>query len=453
MPDPAMVEHAAASLAVRIPDYHRFREYYDGDQPLAFASDSFRSAFGSLFRAFAYNRCATTVDAIADRLQVSGWESGDNAALAETCDALWTRNQGDALQGTVHVEALRCGDSYVIVWPDADGIARMNAQRADLCSVVIDPETEVTQIAIKIWRVETGEDKGRWRLTVYEPDLITRWITTGKPDQRPRKLAGFVPYADEQGPAETPNPLGIVPVIHFANNALFPCDDGQSELRDVTPLQDGLNKSIADMMVAGEFLAYPQRWAVGIEPQVDPATGQEVETFRPGLDRLFMVADAQARFGEFSAIDMTQFTVMHDAWDAKISRVSRVPVHWLGMTGNFPSGESLKTAEAPFVSKIRDRQIGYGMRWSQVMRMALAFEGVGPEASDGVMPIWKPAEPRSDREYWELAQLKRAAGVPDRQIWIEAGYTEEQVMEFEQAASERREAAAASFGVAFNRGV
>lgn len=42
-------------------------------------------------------------------------------------------------------------------------------------------------------------------------------------------------------------------------------DNGRSEIRDLVPLVDALNKLLADMLVASEFLARPRRWATGIE--------------------------------------------------------------------------------------------------------------------------------------------------------------------------------------------
>lgn len=453
MADVGQVNFALERLAHRRHKYHVYHEYYEGDQPMGLASDAFRSAFGGLLRQVTYNRCAPVVDAISDRLQITGWtsERGDGPT-ADMADMLWRNARGDWLQGLLHVEALRSGDAYLIVWPDpVSGLPKWTVNRADLCSVVTDEETGATTCGTKLWRVRHGADAGRWRLTVYEPDVVTRWITKGKQDDQPVDWAKFVAY-EADGAPEGANPFGIVPLIHFANNAQFPGDFGMSELRDVLPLQDALNKSMADHLVASEFVAYPQRWAVGIEPQVDPQTGLELETFRPGVDRMFLVADAQAKFGEFSAADMTQFLEVTDAWDMRISRVSRVPVHWLGMATEFPSGEALKTAESPFVAKLRDRQIAFTDAWARSMALALRIAGVAGEQADAIAPEWMSAETRSEREAWDLALMKKATGVPNAQLWAENGYTEEQVVQFEEAAQVAQDQQAFRLGAAFNAG-
>jgi hypothetical protein len=74
-----------------------------------------------------------------------------------------------------------------------------------------------------------------------------------------------VPAFRQDGPAfghVVPNPYGVVPVFHFANNADLGMT-GRSELEAAMPVQDGLNKSVLDMLVAMEFSAYRQRWAAG----------------------------------------------------------------------------------------------------------------------------------------------------------------------------------------------
>ena len=64
-------QSALASLHVRAPDYALYRAYYDGQHRLAFATDKFRDAFGTILRSFADNLCPTVVDAVADRLEVT----------------------------------------------------------------------------------------------------------------------------------------------------------------------------------------------------------------------------------------------------------------------------------------------------------------------------------------------------------------------------------------------
>jgi hypothetical protein len=262
-------------------------------------------------------------------------------------------------------------------------------------------------------------------------------------------MKGFVQFDDGDG-AEIDNPYGAVPVFHFGNSA----DTGQcgtSELVDVIPLQDGLNKSIADMLIAGEYVAFPQRWVTGIAPTTNPFTNEEEEQFKASVDRVWAVMEDTAKFGEFSAANMSQYTESQDAWDLKISRVSQVPVHWLSMSGDFPSGESLKTAEGPFVGKGEGKQVSLGSDLSTALSFALTVEGTATDQM--VTPIWNPFESRSKIEALQQAAMKKSLGIPDNQVWKELGYSDPEIAEFTAAAEAKRMQQLEQFSQAFDRGM
>lgn len=426
---------ALRTLAGRQHDYATYEAYYAGRQRLTFASDSFRQAFAGQLRQLVYNRCGAVVDALADRLRIEGWQANDSDQVEPVEQAaleVWRRSRLDLRHVDAHVEAMRSGDAYLIVWPDMDGAPRIAVNAGHLVTTVRDDEDpERIVLAVKAWQVTRGPLAGRWRVTTYAPDAIRRWITTSAQDAMPEKSAKLEPYEDE-APAEVGNPWGVTPVFGL-HNASGLGAAGVSELRDLIPLQDGLNKSIADMLVAMEYVAYPQRWATGVEVPLDPETGRPMKPFRPGVDRVWVVGDENATLGEFPPADMGGFLSVQQDWDVKISRVSRVPVHWLGMSGGFPSGESLKTAEAPFVSKVLDRQAEFGAVWGDAMALALRIAGFSEAEAGQIAPVWVTAETRSESEFWRVAQQKQAAGVPSAQIWREAGYTPGQVEEFAAA--------------------
>ena len=59
---------------------------------------------------------------------------------------------------------------------------------------------------------------------------------------------------------EIANPLGAVPVVNLRNTDRILGDYGCSEIDDLKPLVDALNKSLADMMVTSEYVGRPRRW-------------------------------------------------------------------------------------------------------------------------------------------------------------------------------------------------
>lgn len=454
---PDDLAYAFNKLATKQAHYKLTDDYFFGRQRLAFATNSFRAAFGHLFHTFAYNRCASVVDAIADRLTISGWETdgkqdGEATPVETAAAAIWRRNKMQRRQGEVHAESLRSGNGYVIVWPDEEtGLARITPNAGNLIEAVYDDEYgESIAFAVKTWRVERGINAGRWRATVYEPDAIRRSITLGKSKTMPAKANQLVPYTDDDNPV-TENEYGRVPVFHFVNNAATGCD-GRSELDDVIPLQDGLNKSLMDMLVAGEFLGFPQRYVAGIDIEFDPATGKAIPPFDIGVDRLIAVTNEVAKFGQFDAADVTQFLSAQDGWDAKIARVSHVPIHWLNQVGVAPSGEALKTAESPFVAKGEDRQGGFGGTWAEVMAFGLEIDGTAATDAAGIQPIWKPVGTRSEMDLLQAGAIKASLNVPDEQIWAEIGYTPYEIAKFKTLKATAIAQQQAQFTAGFNRG-
>lgn len=413
-------------LAMRRAVYLTYANYYDGKHNLTFASEKFWNAFGSMFRAFADNLCPTVVEACTDRLNLVGFDPDDAQRGASDAWQIWRDNRMDQRASEVHSEALISGDAYVIVWPGEDNKPVFYPNCAQVVNVKFENNTPgKIAFAVKEW---TEKDK-KSRINVYYPDRIEKYISKNaiSDGTTPTRTDAYDERDDDEGGSVIPNPYDQVPVFHFANNARVG-HLGKSELKDMKPLQDALNKAVCDMLVGMEFVAWPQRYMTGVEITKDPQTGKPINPFKPGADRIWAVPDKEAKFGEFSQTHLDQFIAVQESFRLEIARVSRTPLHYLmPTTGQFPSGESLKTAEAPFVAKVKRRQVAFGNVWEDVMRFALKIES---KEAGMLSAQWQNAEPRSDAEMIQNAQIKSTLGVPTNQILRELGYTEEQIANF-----------------------
>ena len=384
--------------------YTKSERYYNGDHDLAFATQKFENAFGTLFREFALNLCPVICDAVRDKLRVTGFgvdaiadKVRDVSAGSRHSDTrrIWHTNRMDTRAGEVHKEALKNGDAYIIVWPNARGEAVFYPNRAANISVVYDEDSPgLVRRAAKHWL----DANKHVRLNLFYPDRIEKCISRGKSE-------GAMPDAKDftlMGQA-LPNPYGIVPVFHFANNS----DIGQlgrSELEAAIPVQDGLNKSVLDMLVAMEFAAYRQRWAAGIEVEYDK-DGKTVAPFKAGIDHLWIANDPGARFGDFEAAQLEQFLKVKDSFRVDIASVTGTPLHYfLQQAGEFASGESLRRSETRFLAKVRDRQEAFGQVWADVMAFALKIEGF-PDAR--LETEWEDPSPMTEKERLEIRLLEK----------------------------------------------
>lgn len=450
------LEQAIERLRVQAGRYRRARRYYAGLHDLSFATEKFANMFGELFREFALNLCPAVVDSTRDKLKIKGFGieelgTADRGArnfeeVQRAAGRIWRSNKMALRAGEVHKEALRCGDAYVVVWFGADGEVQIVPNSADTMTVHYDDETPGRIAwAAKHWRTS---DK-RTRLNLYFPDRIEKYVSKDKGEGVLPDAKGFVPVAgprskvqdrgqrrgssvgesgDDGGagavsvPQTAPvveNPFGVVPVFHFANNADLG-EFGRSELEAAMPVQDGLNKSVLDMLVAMEVSAFRQRWVAGIEIKINEATGEEIAPFRSGVDKLWAATSPETRFGDFAATDLEQFLKVKDGFRIDIASVTGTPLYYLmPHTRAVPSGESLRKAETRFIAKVRDRQAQFGSTWADAMSFALKIAG-HPNVS--LVTQWEDPAPISERETLENLRLKKELGLSPEQALKEAGY-------------------------------
>ncbi|CAN5530227.1 hypothetical protein BH18ACI3_BH18ACI3_07110 [soil metagenome] len=431
------IEKAIENLRLNGGRYAKSERYYRGEHDLAFATEKFQNTFGSLFREFAMNLCPAICDAVKDKLRITEFriEAG-NGDITSATRTVWQSNRMGTRAGEIHKEALKNGDAYAIVWPNTDGRVTIYPNKAANITAVFDEESPGKILwAAKYWRTP---DK-RTRLNLFYPDRIERYISLRESEIVLPEAREFMPVGPQaplpashreellagslrsggDAPHIIQNPFGIVPVFHFANNSDIGTP-GQSELEAAIPVQDGLNKSVLDMLVAMEFSAYRQRWAAGIEIEYDNE-GKALAPFTAGIDHLWIAQNPNANFGDFEAANLDQFLKVKDSFRIDMASVTGTPLHYLmpHMKG-FPSGESLKKAETRFIAKVRDRQESFGQTWADLMSFALMLDGKGKGIR--LLTAWEDPAPMSDREALENIVLKKEIGISVEQALLEAGY-------------------------------
>lgn len=368
--------------------------YYRGEQALAFLSPEARTALGQRFGRMASNLPRLAVTSLAERLRVNGFDGDGSERLWRA----WLRNDLDQESGVAHREALALGRSHVIIWGDGKGKARVSVESARQVAVQVDPGSRETVAAVKRWETLTPAGVPDQTFAVlYEPDKITKY--TGKSSSATTFSVSEV----------IDNPLGVVPVVTLRNSDRL-LDAGVSEMADLVPLCDGLNKVVADMLVGSEFYARPRRWATGLELEEDDE-GNAVNPIGEG-DRLMVNEAPEGKFGSLPGADLASYEAAVRVLTSQIMAVSALPAHYVGSLTNQPaSADALRASEASLTARAEARQAMFGRAWEQVGRLILAVENETDPDDHQIRVRWADPATRSVAQEADAAVKLHAEGI------------------------------------------
>lgn len=439
-----------AALRKRQPDLIRRDNYYAGEHPLAFASERFRGEFGGLFDGWSDNWCDLVVDSVEERLNVTGFRfGGEDTGADKDAWRFWQANNLDLDAQLGHTEALVCSEASVLVWP-GDELPEITVEHPTQVIVATMPgRRRQRTAALKAWR-----DDRTVLATLYLPDAVYKYealVGSSAGDGLPVRPR-WQPREITAEPWPLTNPLDAVPVVPLENRPRL-IRPPSSEIDRVMPLQDAVNKLVADMLVASEFGAFRQRWASGIEIPVDPDTGQEVEPFRAAVDRIWLAEAPDARFGEFSQTDLGIYVRAIEMIVQHVASQTRTPPHYFALTGQFPSGESIKSAETGLVAKVRRRMTAFSEAWETVMRYAFLLSDDAAARSRAEIveaeTLWSDPESRSEGEHVDAVLKMSAAGVPTEALWELLNFSPPQIERYKALRAAEQLLGAQAQAVAF----
>lgn len=398
-----------------------YEAYYNGQHPLQFQTVKYQEAFGNLFGAFADNWCQIVVDSAVERLRVVGFEI--NGEPNEDAWEIWQRNSLDVESVVAHTEAGKSGQAYLLVDPN-DGEPRITIEHASQMVVATDPGDRRRRLAaLKRW---LGDD-GFQYLTLYLPEIVYRFEAEDIPG---RVELDWVPRTDVD--PEVSNPLGVVPVIPLESKPGL-LGAPHSDLEPAVPLQNAVNKLCTDMVIASEYAAFPQRVITGVSVPKDPETNEPIFTgaerkkqLEAALSRAWFIGPPDARATSLPAADLSNFVVAINLFIQHLAAQTKTPPHYLlGQVVN-ASGDALSVAEAGLVSKCRTKILFFSDAWEEAI--ALAMTAAGKETDHSVCEtMWANPERVALGQLVDAAVKKQTLGVPDQVIWLELGYTPEQI--------------------------
>lgn len=425
------------AIEAKTPLQTRLLNYYDGIQDVAYP----RSQIADLFRGqawdFSQNWCAVVADAALDRLNLRDFEHEDEGIQARIQE-LWESNELSLVSDDVHELAVVVGEAYLLVWPDENGEPEAYVNDPRMCHVEYDPEHPRRMLwAAKRWR----DDDDHLRMTLYYPDRLEYYVSRrasteqrhgvgGRTDVSTGDIAGpksMVP-AD---PPDAPNPYGQVPVFHFRTHRRCL----KSDLEDVLPLQDIVNKLLTDMMTAAEYGAFPMRYII-CSMDIDPT---QMVVKPNGIWHLAPGEGETASVGQFNATDLNNYLAALESVTGTIGVISRTPKHYFYKdAGTSLSGEALIALEAPLNKRVARHVGALSTTWKQAMAFMLKIAGVPADSLVMLHPNYDEPATVQPRTSAEITSLRVTAGVPLLAALRLEGLDDAEVAMIEAALEEER---------------
>ncbi|WP_438470775.1 phage portal protein [Streptomyces asiaticus] len=366
--------------------------------------------------------------------------------------AHWQRSRMDARQAAVYRGALKFGHSFVVTERGKKGVTSKGLSALKTAALYEDPANDETPYAaITIVRAPKGEAPGKARMwdAKYEYEVTYR----SKSDADSVRVSSKKRL---HGASECP-------VTRFAASVDL---EGRTigVIEPMIAVQDRINQTIFDLLVAQTYTSHEVRYATGMAPPMqmelldengnvttDPALAVDS---RPKLDangnpipaqinhnarRFLFAEDPDVKFGSLPAgpigslIDSIDMSIRH------LAAISQTPPHHLlGQIANL-SAEALLAAETALSRKITEFQSIFGEAWERVFRLAAELEGNTSSAEDFHGEVqWRDMESRSLAQAADaLGKLADQLGIPKRGLWKRVpGVTQTEYEDWEQLAEE-----------------
>ncbi len=411
---PTDLQIAVNALTAKKGRYDLLFSYRDGAQPLVYSSAKLREIFHGLDANFTENWCSVVVDSVLDRMDLRDLTVSDDDATTATLRAL--REQSGLVddEASIHEDVAVTGEAFVLAWPTDEGGIQAFHNDSRLCYAEYDAANPRSlRFAAKWWN-----EPGGVRLNLYYPDRLEYYATDRemKAGETPSDKA-FQPWGDE--PVAV-NEYGVIPVFHFRSSKRR----AVSQLDNILPVQDMLNKLIADMMVAAEFGAFRQRYVISQMGITGLQNNPNVIWDLPAADK-----DSQATsVGEFTPTDLANYLGAINKLSADIGIISRTPRHYFYAQGGDPSGEALIAMEAPLNRKVTRLQAALSPTWRDLSSFLLLLAGVQVPSQR----IWANYEPVQTVQPMTAAIITKTlveAGRPLIGVLRDDGWTDADIQE------------------------
>lgn len=407
------------------PRLAKIADYLSGKHDSVYVPRGAKAEYRWLIDRAKVNILPLVVTVVAQNMYVDGYRatgSDENAAPWR----VWQANRMDARQHGIHRSVLKYGAAYNVVLPGKPlPVIRPYSPRR-LTALYEDPvHDEWPLYGVEAFLQNTAKGP---RKVVRVYDDQARYTLNGKPDGTQLELSGEDPVMEHR--------LGVCPIVRYINQDDLDGDGVVGEIEPLFDIQDQLNMTTFNLLMAQQYAAFRQRYVTGMALPEDE-DGNPQEPFRSAVDRLFVAEEATAKFGEFGQTDLEGYLKSRESTIRHMATVSQVPpYHLLGEMVNL-SAEALAAARDGLDRKTDERESLCGEAHEQTLRLTgLAMGDLDAWDDVAAQVVWRDTSARSLAQTVDaLGKLVTMLGVPPEELWERVpGVTQTDVERWRKAA-------------------
>ncbi|WP_375490723.1 phage portal protein [uncultured Jatrophihabitans sp.] len=324
--------------------------YYEGRQPTAFVSLDIATQLQNRLVSLNVNYCRLLVENLVQRITLNGFKLDGAMSTDASVWDVWTRNRMQSEFDWALRDFLALGRTYILVWKDKQGRVSLSVESPKQVTAYRNPVTREVEGALKQWATfnDVTNQQHAWSVLYLPDEVIT--FTSASP-----AAVNSIPNTGWRVTDRQPNPLGVVPMVEIANKTNVLDWTGTSEFEPIMGLQDALNKTLLDSMVASEFASFARRWATGLAVP-DDEDGNPAELFGMSWNEIWTSEDAETKFGAFPSQSLTGFDTQSNLLTRHISAISGLPEFLTG-TGlsNPQSIDAINASELTITAKAQQK--------------------------------------------------------------------------------------------------
>lgn len=369
-------------------------------------------------------------------MKADGYLSESDPDFAEPWQ-WWQRNRMDARQTGVHRAAVQYGAGYATALPGQygrglPGPAVSLYSPLQMTAVYQDPVSDEWPF---LALAEDRDGRGARFLSLFDDELVYRfgvedgpWPGGMPPASSVEIGRGRLVFLDAQA-----HGTGVCPVVRYQDRNLLAGEEQFGIVEPLFAIQERIDETTFQMMVAQYFAAFKQRYVLGWVPK------NEQEELKAGAARIWYLDEdpADVKIDELGETSVSGYLESAVAAKRDFAAIGQIPAQALGVDGiSNISDATLAGLEAAKNREAGEITTSLGESHEQLLRLCAYIDGNMPAADDYDSEVrWKDFEARSYAQTVDgLVKLGTGLGLPTELLLEDVpGMTEQRLQRALQA--------------------